>query len=251
MMQDTVCDITYNFSSKNFVITGASSGIGRQTAIDLAKAGANVLIIARREAELQLVKNEYPDKIFIGCCDVTNYDELEDNINNFVAKQGKLDGCVHAAGIVEFTPLRLYDEEKAKKIMDISFWAGVKLVQLCTKVSRANKGTSNILFSSSSGNKGEKGMFAYSSAKAAVKVAVKSIAQELADKKHRINTISPGFVRSQMTEDTIISDDLLKRYLLGAGLPADISGVVLFLLSSQSAWITGSDIIVDGGYMSS
>lgn len=242
-------EVNYNFTGKNFVVTGASSGMGRQIALELAEAGAIVLAIARGKQELEHLKKEYPDRIMLGAVDVTDSDAIEESIKSFVEAYGKLNGCIHAAGIVEFTPLKTYDELVAKKIMEVSFWAGIKIVQISMKNKYAKIGSAVVLFSSVSGNKGEKGMFAYSSAKAALKVAIKSLAKELAAKKHRINTVSPGFVETNMTNQTIVSDESLKEYLLGIGKVTDVSGVVLFLMSSQASWITGTDIIVDGGYL--
>lgn len=242
-------EVIYNFTGKKFVVTGASSGMGRQIALELAEAGAIVLAIARGQRELENLKKQYSDRIMLGAVDVTDSDAIEESIKSFVETYGKLNGCIHAAGIVEFTPLKTYDELVAKKIMDVSFWAGIKIVQISMKNKYASIGSSAVLFSSVSGNKGEKGMFAYSGAKAALKVSIKSLANELATKKHRINTISPGFVETNMTNQTIVSDESLKEHLLGIGAVTDVSGVVLFLLSDRASWITGTDIIVDGGYL--
>jgi len=95
-------------------------------------------------------------------------------------------------------------------------------------------------------------MFAYASAKAAIRVAVKSIAKEISKKALRINTVSPGWVKSNMTdilEETNNTKLILDNHLLGIGAVDDVSGTVLFLLSDRAHWITGTDIIVDGGYL--
>jgi NAD(P)-dependent dehydrogenase (short-subunit alcohol dehydrogenase family) len=245
-----VSEVTYDFSGKNFAVTGASSGIGRRVALELAEAGARVLAVARRITELEMLRAESA-LIFPGACDVLDYDSLEKTLTLFIAAHGKLHGGVHAAGITAFTPLRAYDEATAKSVVDVSFWAGVKFVQLCAKTAAAAPGSSYVLFSSASGHRGEKGMFAYSAGKAALRIAVKSLAKELSAKKHRVNTVSPGFIRTNMTDGSFVSEDLLNKYLLGLGEPADVSGAVLFLLSERAAWITGTDMLVDGGYLSS
>ncbi len=244
-------DISYDFTGKNFVVTGASSGIGRQIAADLAAANAKVLAIARREEELGELQKQYKDNIVTGICDVRQYDKLEECIKAFVTACGKLDGCVHVAGIIDITPLKSYDEASAKAIMDVSFWAGMKLLQLVTKVSYANRGTSNVLFASASASRGQKGFFAYSAAKAAVKVAVQSAAKEISAKQHRVNSISPGVVDTKMTTkyELVRDQSYIDQHLIGTGTTCDVSGVALFLLSSRSGWITGTDVVVDGGFL--
>lgn len=245
-------EITYDFTGKNFIVTGASSGLGRQIAIELAEAGATVLAIGRREFELTKLSGMYMERIKYAVCDVTNKPEMENAISIFIKENGKLNGSIYAAGISDITPIKLYDEGLARDIMKINFWAAIDLIQLCTKNKHCAQGTSNILFSSVSAHSAEKGMFAYSAAKAALQAAVKSIAKEICHKEHRINTITPGWVKTSMTEKAGILADVnsfFDKHLLGVGRVEDISGVVLFLLSDRARWITGTDIVVDGGYL--
>ena len=107
-------NLKFDFSGENFVVTGASSGMGRQIAIELAESGANVLAMARRENELEKLQSLYPNKIFIAAIDVCNSTLVETVINDFVGKYGKLSGAVHAAGIVKLTSFKLYDEKEAR-----------------------------------------------------------------------------------------------------------------------------------------
>lgn len=120
--------VTFDFTGKNFIVTGASSGMGRQIALELAEAGAKVLAIARREKELQQLNLLYPDLIVPASLDVCDEEKLETAIKDFISQYGKIDGAVHAAGISKLTPLRAYDNDEAKQIMDVSFWAAVKLM---------------------------------------------------------------------------------------------------------------------------
>ena len=248
----TLSNVTYDFTGCKFVITGASSGIGRQIALELAKANAFILAIARRSECLKSLAEEYPKNIIIAAADVRNILDIEIHLDNFVKQYGKINGCVHAAGINGLTPLKAYDKNLALDIMDISFWAGVDIVQLCNKNKYAEKGASNVLFSSVAAITGEKGMFAYSAAKAAIKTAVKSFAKELSAGQRRINTVSPGWVHSEMTEkvnNLDVQSDFSQAYLLGTGKVTDISGVVLFLLSDRAGWITGTNVVIDGGFL--
>lgn len=244
-------EVTYDFTGKNFVVVGASSGMGRQVVTELSIAGAKVLAIARRKQNLEELQKQCVN-VEYAACDINHIDLVEQSLVNFVEKNGKIHGTVYTAGIAEFTPFKWFDCKTAKEILEISFWGAVSFLQLSMKNKYIEEGSSHVVFSSVSGHSGEKGTFAYSGAKAAIRVAVKSIAKEIAHKKHRINSISPGWIRNEMTQKMgglanpkAFSND----HLLDTGKNTDISGVVLFLLSDRAKWITGTDIIVDGGYL--
>lgn len=247
-----MAQVTFDFIGKNFIVTGASSGMGRQIALELAEADAKVLAIARRQNELDKLKESYPENIIPASLDVCDEEKLETAIKEFVAGYGKIDGAIHAAGITKLTPLRAYDELEAKQIMEISFWAAIKLFKITTKVKYSNIGASFLAFSSVCASKTDKGLFSYASAKAAIRVAVKTFAKETSNRNLRINTISPGWVKTGMTEgleSTHNLSEVNESSLLGMGNPEDVSGMVLFLLSDRAKWITGTDVVVDGGYL--
>lgn len=242
--------VTYDFSGENFIVTGASSGIGKQVALELSESGACVLAVGRNPERLEALRVEQPGRIFTASLDVCDDSALEGAISGFVDAHGKLSGGVHAAGINAVTPLRSYDRQTARNIMNVSFWAGIHLLQLVTRSKYGNPGTSTVLFSSGYSIQPAKGMFAYSAAKAAVNTAVKCAAKEIAAKHHRVNSIVPGWVITNMTgqfEQTSEIDSVLSKHLLGPGKPENVSKMVLFLLSSAASWITGSNIVVDGG----
>lgn len=245
--------VTFDFKGERFVVTGASSGMGQQIALDLADAGATVLAIARREARLAELSQKYPGIIVPGVLDVCDAEKLSEAVNSFVAEHGKLHGAVHAAGIFASTPLRAYDETTAKRIMDVSFWSGIRLMQIVNKKKFSEEGCSSVLFSSVAAAIGEKSNFAYSAAKIALQAAVRSFAKEIYSRKNRINTVSPGWVHTEMTkheeEQASVLPKFIDWHLLGTGEPEDVSGMVLFLLSDRARWITGEDFVVDGGYL--
>ncbi|SFT54082.1 NAD(P)-dependent dehydrogenase, short-chain alcohol dehydrogenase family [Selenomonas sp. GACV-9] len=244
--------VSFDFSDCRFAVTGASSGMGQCVARELAEAGAQVLAIARREEKLRELQKEYPEQITIAAVDVCNKKQLSEAVREFVQDKGKLNGGIHAAGIVGITPLKQYDLDMARRIMDVSFWAGVDFLQVCTKTAISEKGASFVLFSSVDAMAGWKGKFAYSGAKMAVNSAVKSIAKEIARRSQRVNSILPGWVQTNMTEEAADITDMapiLQRELLGVGKPEDVTGQVLFLLSDRASWITGTNVVVDGGYL--
>lgn len=241
--------VIFDFAGKNFLVTGASSGMGKKIVQELAEAGAIVLAIARNKERLQELKQEWPENIVpVAVSDLKDMIAVTEATNIFVQGHGKFSGVVHAAGIDGFTPIKTYDDDLAEQIMDISFWSGMRLVRLLQKKKYTEDGASFILFSSIAAKTGESAMFAYSAAKAAVSTAVKTLAKEICKRKLRINAILPGRVHTPMTaaggDPTMES-----RHLLGVGETEDVSGVVLFLLSNRSQWITGTDVVVDGGYL--
>ncbi|MBR2141993.1 SDR family oxidoreductase [Anaerovibrio sp.] len=249
-------DVEFHFEDKNFIVVGASSGMGKQIALDLAEAGANVLSIARNVSRLEELRAEYPEKINVVSLDVLKADkrDWEGAIQPFVEAKGKLHGGVYTVGITGMSPLQMLDDRLARDIFDTSFWGMINLLQCATRKKYAETGASFVVFSSTAAYWGIKGQFAYSGAKAAVKTAVRSIAKEISRKKQRINSISPGWVETPMTknfvqETTELPEDVLHQYYLGLGQPKDVSGMTLFLLSDAARWITGTDVVVDGGFL--
>lgn len=243
-------DIQFRFQDKNYVVIGASSGIGKQITLDLARAGAHVLAVARNMERLVEVQEAFPNLIEVKMLDVIEADTKKwgDVLGEFVEVHGKINGGVYTAGIVGVTALKMYDEEFAKQILDTSFWGMARFMQRATKKKYAEKGSSYVVFSSIAAYLGNKGQFAYSGAKAAVQAAVKSWAKEISNDGHRINSVSPAWTETNMTKNPwITTDKLFASYHLGTGKTVDISGVVLFLLSDAARWITGTDVLVDGG----
>lgn len=245
--------VTFDFKGERYVVTGASSGIGRQVAIELAEAGADVLAIGRNGKRLAEVQHHAPEHMFPAVCDVCDAAALEAAITSFVAVHGKVNGGVHAAGITEFTPLQSYDAELAHRIMETSFWAGMEVLRLVTKSKYGIRGTSTVLFSSVSAKAPVGGKIAYVAAKEAINAAIRAAAKEICRRGHRVNSVLPGWVKTPMTD--VAEEDgtnmaLIKdRSLLGFGTPEDVSGMVLFLLSNRARWMTGACIPVDGGYL--
>lgn len=249
-------DVKFDYTGKNFIVVGASSGMGKQIALELSQAGANVLCLARRVEVIEQMKSEQgAGKIVPAFVDVTaatpkDWDAV---IKNFVAEYGKINGGVYTAGITGLTPLRRWDEDLAKKIMDTSYWGMLRFVQSATKKRFSNESSSFVVFSSNAAYNATQGMLVYSSAKIAVQVAVKTIVKEISQDGHRINSISPGWVKTEMTDtystEFGMHEQIKNSFRLGEGTAKEVSGMVLFLLSSRANWITGCDIVVDGGQL--
>lgn len=248
-------EVTFLFSGKNFVVVGASSGMGRQIASELATAGAHVLAVARNEERLAALQESCPDRIETRCVDVTNAQDEDWNalFDDYSTRHGKFHGGVYTAGIATTTALRGYDELAARNVMETGFWGALRWIKAASKKKFAHNASSYVLFSSTAGYTGERGLSVYSATKAALRVAMQSLAHDLSREKHCINTISPGYVRTPATIGNENRqgdmDSVLSRHLLGMGEPENVSGMALFLLSDLAKWITGEDFVVDGGYL--
>ena len=246
----------FDFTGDCYLVTGASSGMGREVALALTKSGATVLAVARREEKLQALQAEtagYAGALVSAACDVCDGESLEGHLAAFTEKYGRLSGTVHAAGIAVFTPVMMYNARKAHNMMETTFWAGMNLLQLATGAGYAREKTSHVLFSSADAICCEKGKFAYAAAKAAVNAGVRAAAKELGPQGHRVNAVLPGWVETEMTVSPMVAAmadqaAIEAREILGTGKPEDVTGMVLFLLSDAARWVTGACLAVDGGY---
>ncbi|MFO7657445.1 MAG: SDR family oxidoreductase [Bacteroidales bacterium] len=243
-------------SNKNIVITGASSGIGRQIAVEASKCGANIILIARNNDRLE----ETLRKLDIGnhqafSLDITNYSKLDAVISESVQRIGKISCFVHAAGIELTMPFRNMKPEYYDQLFSVNVIAGLELARIISKKSFINEtGGSFVFIGSVMGKFGKEGKIAYCASKAALTSSIKAMALELSSKKIRCNAILPGVVKTSLVENMFASlpdssvEEIIKQHPLGLGLPEDIAHIAVFLLSDKAQWITGSEIIIDGGY---
>lgn len=243
----------FDLSQKTILITGASSGIGRQTAITLASLGARCIITGRNEEQLDHTlsrmsgANHY--KIQADLCQ-------EEDLKKLVNEVEPLDGVVFSAGIVKVLPFRFINKPDLKNIYETNFEAPIFLLQSIIKAKKLQRKAAVLFISSISGVK--VGLVAngmYSASKAALSGITKTLALELAPQQIRVNTLAPGMVRTEMISDGVIaavSTEALsedeKLYPLGYGDVNDVANTIAFLMSNASKWITGTDIIIDGGY---
>ena len=243
----------FDLQHHHILVTGASSGIGKQTAIILAQLGATVTITGRNQEKLnetfELLTGEGHSQL-IG--DMTQETELAAIIEQSPA----LDGLIHSAGIVKVLPFRFINKAEMKRLYEINYEAPVLLTQGLLKAKKINKKAAILFISSISGVK--VGLIAnsmYSGTKGALSGITKTLALELAPQQIRVNTLAPGMVRTEMVTgdvtNTVSSDALTedeKLYPLGYGNTEDIAGTIAFLMSPAARWITGTDIVIDGGY---
>ena len=250
-----------DFSNKNILIIGASSGIGEETAYTLAKNGANVLLVARREEKLKTVcENISSNKCSYYVGDVSEIESIGNLIDRIVKEQGKLDGLVYAAGISEGdVPLKFLTYEKHLNTFNINYFGFVESVRQATKKGRYNPGMRIVAISSIAAIMGDKAHLAYSASKAAIDSAVRCLARELADKGICLNTVAPSMIHTDMYSSFLELNGLpadseagvLERQYLGIGKPADVANAIAFLLSAEARFITGIMLPVDGGFSTS
>ena len=240
-------------TGKNILVTGASSGIGRQTSIQLADVGANSLILGRNKSRLQetfgqLSKSkDQKHQSFV--IELTEYDEVKDLVGTLPV----LDGLICNAGIVKTKPLKYLDETLIDEIFDVNTKSVILLINALVKAKKLRKGSSISIVSSISTLKHTPANSIYSSSKGALNTFTTAIAQELSKKKIRINAILPGFIQTNILENDKIDEDQLRKHLnnypLGRfGKPEDVANLLCFLMSDLSEWMTGNLIKVDGGF---
>ncbi len=244
-----------DFSDKNILITGATSGIGFTCVSSLLDQGATVIALGRKIEKLSARIKKDNQKLLIYKGDLTDEGFITELFDDLSKKSFKIDGFIHSAGIELILPVSATKIKHYKDIFDINVFTGIEFIRILSSARFCpNDGASYILISSIMGIVGNEGLSAYSATKGALISVVKSISIELARKKIRINSISPGFVETEMFNKSIqnASDQAIQSiknaHPLGLGKPENIADLCSFLLSEKSSWITGTNIVIDGGY---
>lgn len=240
---------------KKYLITGATSGIGLATCKKILSNGDIVFAVGRNSSKLSDFSSEYDENSFHFLpFDLSKISLIESIFNDLIVDGIKFDGFVHCAGIEETMPMTLYSPEKILNIFEINVFAAIELIRLFSKKKYSNDGASVIFFSSVMGVLGQQGKVGYCSSKSAILGLTKSSALELAKRKIRVNAVLPGVVNTPMTQKLFSQieqkniDSIIAMHPLGIGEVEDIVPVVEFLLSDGSRWLTGQNIIIDGGY---
>jgi len=247
----------FNLQNRNIVITGASSGIGRTCAIYCSRIGAKLLLIGRKTEELEKTKAMLlqPEAATILSLDLALLDEVTLKLAEALSKFGKVDGAIHAAGISATLPFRISTPEKMNNFFGVNVLAALHLTQILVKPSNiAASGASIIFITSVMSQVGESAKVLYSMSKGALLAASRSLAIELAPRKIRVNCIAPGVVDTPMSQNAYYNQnsELRERikslHPLGLGEPADVANACIFLLSDAGKWVTGTQLMTDGGY---
>jgi NAD(P)-dependent dehydrogenase (short-subunit alcohol dehydrogenase family) len=246
----------FSLEGKTIVVTGASSGIGQQCAISCSQMGARVVLIARNEQRLAETLSQMNDVRHLSVSiDLTDFDVLKEKVKEIVSAVGPIDGLVNCAGISTTLPLKLMDAQKMDEYFHSNVFSAIELTRnFCQMGNVKKEGASFIFLSSIMGMVGDNCKSLYSMTKGALLSAVRSLACEYARKKIRFNAISPGAILTPINRDLPHMKDpearaaLEAKHLLGLGETTDIANACVYLLSDASRWITGQNLIVDGGY---
>ena len=240
----------FQLKNKLLIVTGASSGIGRQIAITLSEMGASIIAIGRNEEKLQetlkLLNNSTHSVISLDLTD-------EHKVKAVVESLPQVDGVVFCAGVTEYLPIKFINLQKISYIFNTNLISVINLTQLLLRAKKIKQKGSLVYISSISSKLGVSGTALYATSKAGLNAFVKVVASETAKQGIRANIICPGVVLTPMTEESIQIltkeevDAESKKYPLGYGEPKDIAGLAGYLLCDISKWMTGSEIIIDGG----
>lgn len=242
-------------AGKRILVTGASSGIGQETAVRLSRCGAALVVMGRDEARLQATLDALEGSGHsLRAGDLTDADATADMVGDIAKQGGALAGVFHSAGTSLVLPTKLTKNRHLDDVFGAGFRGAFGIARAAAKKNVVVDGGSIVFMSSVSSLRGRQGMVAYSAAKAAVDGMVRALATELAARGIRANSIVSGAVETAMhsqfveTVDETLVTNYRNLHLLGFGKPSDISNAAIFLLSDASTWITGASIAVDGGY---
>jgi NAD(P)-dependent dehydrogenase (short-subunit alcohol dehydrogenase family) len=240
----------FSLSGKIILVTGASSGIGKAIAVECAKMGARLIITGRDKKRL--------NETFISLGDGGHYQLIADLTNDndkqaFLDSLPNLDGIVHSAGIFGHKPVQFLKKTDFNEMFDINFFIPSQITIDLLKTKKVNKQASIVFITSISGIlTSYYGGALYSSTKGALNGIIKGMALDLSPKRIRVNGIMPAMIQTDILSNGDVTTEQLesdiKRYPLNRyGTPEEVAYAAIYLLSDASLWITGSNILLDGG----
>jgi 3-oxoacyl-[acyl-carrier protein] reductase len=239
-----------NLEKKNIIVTGASGGIGNAIIKKLSEAGANILASGTRIEKLEELKKNF-EGLKILKFDISQSDKIEEFIENATNELGGgLDGIVNNAGITQDNLAIRMSLDEWQKVININLTSTFLMSKFAIKKMLKNKSGKIVNITSVVGHTGNLGQANYTASKAGIVAMSKSLAIEYAKKNININCISPGFIKTAMTDKI---DDKFKEVIISKipsarlGEPDDIANAVLFLSSGQSDYINGETLHVNGG----
>ena len=246
----TTLNNIFSLQDKTVLITGASSGIGQAIAITCSKMGATLIITGRNKLRLKETFSQLQgENNHMLIADLSNQNEIIELVSNLPL----LNGIVHSSGIVKPKPFNFLNRIELEEIININFFGPALLTNEILRKKLFQKSSSIVFISSISGILcSSVGGAAYSASKGAINGLIKGMALDLAAKGIRVNSVLPGMIETNIFKDGSITLEQLdqdrKKYPLGRyGKPEEVAYAAIYLLSDASAWMTGSNILLDGG----
>lgn len=243
----------FSLEGKTILVTGASSGIGAETSVECSRLGATVILTGRNQERLREVQSRldtsFSQKHQFIIADLSS----EDDIAALVERIDYIDGLVNNAGVNRVKPVSFIKSDDLDYIFRNNTYPGVLLTKLLVKNKKLKKNSSIVFTSSVSSFHNAPGRALYAGSKAAMTSFMRSFAVELADKSIRANAVHPGMIDTKLSHENLTEEDRakdmaeypLKRY----GKPEEVAWAIIYLLSDASAWVTGTSLIIDGGFM--
>lgn len=242
--------ISFN-SEQRFIVTGASSGLGKGVALLLNELGATVIGIGRNQKRLEetLAEAKYPENMHIESKDLTeDIEGLPQYVKELKNKYGKFTGMACCAGIVDIKPLQIIEKSAMEKLFDIDYYVPIFMTKgFADRRNNTGKGASIVYISSIAANYCDKGMLNYAGAKAALIASAKTIGRELASQGIRVNCVSPSDIITPMVEQSNDVRTNFGYYPLGVGQVDDVANFIIFLLSNKAKWLTTQNYRIDCG----
>jgi len=231
---------------KSIATLGSAGGIGSAIQAEVHRQGAQAIALGRSAEKLAALGDIAPSRVVLDLAQPSGWDAS-------IAALPALDGLVICSGKLDVAPFRTTSPTKFAEVMDINVTAPAMFVRALLRAGKLKPGCAIVFIGSIAGIRAAVGHVAYAASKAALHGLVRTLALELAPQRIRVNLVSPGLVLAGMGEAirSSITGDQLKayaaKYPLGLGKAEDVAGPVAFLLSEQSGWITGQDLVADGG----